>query len=199
MGGLAIHKAEVAEGGNIVADRRLYRTADDRIVEAGDADARYLLASGAGDLIAPDVVKSMRLEVKDGKVAQAKPDPDALAEQGAVSDAEKDALAVGLKVAADEQRKKDLGKGQTQVALTEPPPLDETAAGRARARAEDEKARSAASAPAAPAQPVRVARTAPAARSTPAPKPASATKTTSTRAAGTTSARKSGTAKNPSK
>lgn len=160
MGGLAIHKAEVAEGGNIIADRRLYRTADDRIVEVGDADARYLLAAGAGDMIAPDVVKALRLEVKDGKVSQAKPDPEAMAETGAVSDAEKDALAVGLKVAADEKRKADLGKGQTQVAVTEPPPVDVTAADRARARAEDEQKRSAASAPAVPAMPVRVAKVA---------------------------------------
>jgi hypothetical protein len=137
MGGLEIQKAEVIEGGNIMSDRRLYRTADGRIVEAGDADARFLLAAGPGDLIGPDVVKAFRLEVKDGKIVQVEPDPDK--PSGQLSDAEKDALAVGLKVAADEQRKEGLNRAQTEIAHTEPPPVDEPAAARARARKESDQ------------------------------------------------------------
>jgi hypothetical protein len=173
MGGLEIQKAEEIEGGNIMSDRRLYRTADGRIVEAGDADARFLLSSGAGDLIGPDVVKEFRLQVKDGKVVQAEPDPDR--PSGQLSDAEKDALAVGLKKAAEEKRKAGLSKAQTEVALTEPAPVDEKAAAMARARKESDS------------KPVPETPTAPAK----APRVVSARKVPS--------ARKSGTAKKPGK
>lgn len=176
MGGLAIQKAEEIEGGNIMSDRRLYRTADGRIVDAGDADARYLLASGPGDLIAPDVIKELRLHVKDGKVAQTEPDPDR--PSGQLSDAEKDALAVGLKKAADEDRKNNMNKAQTDVAITEPPKVDQTAAARARALSEDNARRAAAAPPATPVRPVRVA------SATSATKPASARKSSSAKKPG---------------
>jgi hypothetical protein len=132
MGGLAIFKAEAAGDGSIIADRRLYRTSDNRIVEAGDADARFLFAAGAGDVIPVDQVKAFRLEVKDGKVSQGEVDPDH--PSGQMTDADKDAMAVGLKKAADANRVADAGRSQTQVAVTEPPPVDEDAMAAARAR-----------------------------------------------------------------
>lgn len=132
MGGLTIPKATAEDGGHIIADRKLYRTEDGRVVEAGDAGARYLLTSGAGDVITSDQAKALRLEVKDGKVQQAKADPDAPV--GQQSDAEKDALAIGLKKAADAKRQEDMGKSQTEVAITEPPAVDEGAMAASRAR-----------------------------------------------------------------
>lgn len=132
MGGLETFKATVEDGGHIIADRRLFRTADNRIVEVGDADARYLFAGGAGDVIPVDQVKAYRLEVKDGKVVQGEVAP--AAPVGQLSDAEKDAQAIGLKRAADARREADLGKSQTEVALTEAPAVDEDAMAAARAR-----------------------------------------------------------------
>lgn len=56
-------KAQVMSG--IVADRRLYLTADKaRVVEEGDASAAFLLAA-PGTEITPEEVKRLGLSVKD--------------------------------------------------------------------------------------------------------------------------------------
>jgi hypothetical protein len=84
-----------ADGGGMIADRRLYLTKvtatsveaepAQRIVEEGDPEAAFLLA-GPGGVIPDDQVKALGLETEDGKVVQSKAKKAELASQPAEDD-----------------------------------------------------------------------------------------------------------------
>lgn len=60
-----------ARAGGLAADRRLYVTRDrGRVVEDGDPEAGFLLASGPGALIPPEDVARLGLTVRDGRIVQ---------------------------------------------------------------------------------------------------------------------------------
>lgn len=58
-----------APTGRFIADRRLFLTADQRVVEEGDPDAAFQLAAPGG-FIEPADVRRLGLELKDGTISQ---------------------------------------------------------------------------------------------------------------------------------
>lgn len=74
MGGLTIVRAQQSPVG-LVADRRLYVSADGRLAEEGSVQAAILIAAGPGDQIAASRAKELNLSVVDGKVVQDVPEP----------------------------------------------------------------------------------------------------------------------------
>lgn len=81
--GRMIHypRPEVAAGG-LLADRRLYRTRDGRLVEETSPDAAFLVAA-TGQPIAPETVTRLGLRVVQGRVVQGD-EPDVAPLEGIV-------------------------------------------------------------------------------------------------------------------
>ena len=113
--GQETNKPEVASP--VIADRRLFLTADQRVVEEGDPDAAFQLAA-PGAKIEPAEVSRLGLETKDGKVSQKKPPvggvPVAggavLTPRGAVEAAVKDRLKADWEVRVQEETDKEMAK-----------------------------------------------------------------------------------------
>jgi hypothetical protein len=126
-------KATETNDGGIVADRHLYlaRTkkgvveseGGQRVVEANDPDAAYLLVA-AGDTIPAEQVEALGLSVSSGKVKQAAKAAKDAAPVGVVTASYDQETGPALKRAAEERRAKDRASGrtQTEVAVTAPPP-----------------------------------------------------------------------------
>lgn len=73
---LSIIRAAEQPGG-LLADRRLYLSADGRVVDHGDPSAAILLAAGPGDEIPTAKARDLGLSIVDGKIVQhAKQDPE---------------------------------------------------------------------------------------------------------------------------
>lgn len=75
MGGLTIIRSNVPETG-LTADRWLYVTGDDRVVEEGSLDAAFLLAT-PGTVIPAERARVLGLEVVDGRIVQRPKEPPA--------------------------------------------------------------------------------------------------------------------------
>ena len=72
---LEIKRPQQGAAVGLVADRRLYVTADGRrLVEEGDPSAALLLAA-TGTMIPQSTVSAMELSIVDGRVVQGKPEP----------------------------------------------------------------------------------------------------------------------------
>ena len=130
----AERKASETNDGGIVADRHLYLArarkgvveseGGQRVVEANDPDAAYLLVA-PGDTISAEQVEALGLSVVGGKVKQsAKAAKDASTTVAGVTISHDQETGPALKRAAEERRAKDRASGrtQTEVAVTAPPP-----------------------------------------------------------------------------
>jgi hypothetical protein len=107
-----------APAGGMIADRRLFLTADHRVVEEGDSNAAFQLAAPGGMIEAHEVAR-LGLELKGDKVTQKKA-PAAgsvavaggavLSPRGAVEAAVKDRLKADWEGRVDQETDKEMQK-----------------------------------------------------------------------------------------
>jgi hypothetical protein len=100
--------------GGLVADRRLFLTSDNRLVEDGAADAAFQLISAHG-LIPAAEVERLGLELKGGKIVQinppaALPSTGLLGPRGALEAAVKDRIKADMEVRFHEETDKEVAK-----------------------------------------------------------------------------------------
>jgi hypothetical protein len=107
-----------APAGGMIADRRLFLTADHRVVEEGDPNAAFQLAAPGGLIEAAEVAR-LGLEMKGDEITQKKP-PAAgsvpvaggavLSPRGAVEAAVKDRLKADWEGRVDQETDKEMQK-----------------------------------------------------------------------------------------
>jgi hypothetical protein len=107
--------------GRLIADRRLFLTADQRVVEEGDPNAAIQLAAPGG-FIEPAEVRRLGLELKDGKISQKAapggvlvPGGALLDPRGAVEAAVKDRLKADWEVRVKEETDREMERIKGEV------------------------------------------------------------------------------------
>jgi hypothetical protein len=115
--GQETNKSDTPAGG-MIADRRLFLTADHRVVEEGDPNAAFQLVAPGGMIEAHEVAR-LGLELKGDKISQKKP-PAAgsvpvaggavLSPRGAVEAAVKDRLKADWEGRVDQETDKEMQK-----------------------------------------------------------------------------------------
>jgi len=100
----------------LVADRRLYITADDEPVEEGDARAAFLLASGPGDVIPVRKVQQYGLRLEDGRIAWGAPQAAEPPQSGPPAPEPEPTQAGGSEAPAEDQDGGDEAAGLVALA-----------------------------------------------------------------------------------
>jgi hypothetical protein len=113
--------------GGLVADRRLYETAEGRPAEEGDPAAAFLVACGPGDVIEPRVATRLGLVVEEGRLTwpgeKGRPAPAPPVEEPAAESAEAPAPAPEENASADVPAETTAPEPETAPpSETQPPP-----------------------------------------------------------------------------